>query len=186
MSTSLPTTSRHGRVVAIALAGVVVLALGACRTTAATSHPGTIAPTSLPPTTQASTTTTIDLTAVAGTQYVAAFNKMNTAFNAQIPAQNRASTDPSGATTAINAEIRAQRTFDSTVQDIAFPTSDQADARGVLTADAALESAEGTLSVNTDDIANYNSVFDTVTPVQNAFDAANTALSNDLGLVPAS
>jgi hypothetical protein len=181
MSKNHPTTSRHGRVVAVVLAGLVVLVLGACGTTAATSHLGTVAPTTLPPTTQPPTTTTIDVSAVASTQYLAAFNKMTTAYNAQVPAQN--GTDPGAVTAAINAEIRAQQAFDSTVQGITFPTSDEADAQAVLTADAALESAEGTLSVNTDNVDNYNSVFDTVTPARNASNAANTTLGNDLGLV---
>ena len=36
--------------------------------------------------------------------------------------------------------------------------------------------------MNTNDVTNYNSVFDTVTPASNAFVSANTALINDLGL----
>ena len=120
--------------------------------------------------------------AAAGAAYVTAFNTMNDAVNADIPAQNKAGTDPTGATTAINDEASARQTFDTAVQAITFPASDQADAQAVLSADASLESVLGTLAANTNDIGNYNSIFDTVTPAQSAFTAADNALSNELGL----
>jgi hypothetical protein len=107
---------------------------------------------------------------------------MNDAVNADIPAQNKAGTDPTGATTAINDEASARQTFDTAVQAITFPASDQADAQTVLSADASLEGVLGTLAVNTNDISNYNAIFDTVTPAQSAFTAADNALSNELGL----
>ena len=134
-----------------------------------------------PPTT---TTTTIDPTVAAGASYVSAFNTMNTASNDGITKQNTINSDPAGATAGINEQISARQAFDTAVTAIVFPSAAQSDAQQVLSADAALEQALGTLAVNTDNIANFNSVFATVTPAQNVFTSANAALSNDLGLKP--
>lgn len=101
--------------------------------------------------------------------------------NKDIPAQNGG--NPTAMTKAINNQVSARQRFDTKVAAITFPTSAQADARNVITTDAALESTLGTLAVNTADTSNYNAVFATVTPADNAFTAADTALSSDLGLV---
>jgi hypothetical protein len=108
------------------------------------------------------------------------------AVNADIPAQNQASTDPTGAATAINNEVSARQAFDTSVSAISFPSADTADAQAVLSSDAALEDALGTLAANTNDIANYNSVFTTVTTADDTFTAANAALSRNLGLTTSS
>lgn len=163
---------RFGLWVAGLLCTGIITACGA-------STPPAAAPTKTPGT---SSTPTTDLTAAASTAYATAFNTMIDAVNADIPGQNAASTNPAGATTAINNEVTARQTFDTAVQAISFPSSAQSDAQSVLNTDAALEQALGTLAVNTGDIGNYNSVFDTVTPADNAFTAANAALESDLGL----
>lgn len=125
---------------------------------------------------------TTDLTATASAAYASAFNTMESGLNAQIPAQNAADTDPSGATTAINTEVTVLQTFDTAIEAIQFPPADQSDVQAVLNADAAWEQGLGTLAVNTNDTANYNSVFDTVQPEQTAATAAQDALGRDLGL----
>jgi hypothetical protein len=118
----------------------------------------------------------------ASSDYETAFNAMIATVNAEIPIQNTAQAHPENAATAITAEVTAYQTFDTAVQAITFPTPDQADAQAVLNADASLESVLGTLSVNTDNISNYNAIFDTVTPAQSASTAADNALGNELGL----
>jgi hypothetical protein len=123
-----------------------------------------------------------DLTATASAAYAAAFNIMNSAVNADIPKQNKAATDPTGAAAAISDEVSARQTFDSSVSAITFPTADAADVQAVISADAALENALGTLSANTDNIPNYNSIFPTVTTAEGSFTAADAALSGKLGL----
>ncbi|MFZ0129245.1 MAG: hypothetical protein WAL77_07465 [Candidatus Dormiibacterota bacterium] len=119
---------------------------------------------------------------VAASAYSTAFNAMVTAVNAQIAEQNKASTDPTGAAAAINAQISARQTFDTAVQAITFPPADAADVQAVLSADAALENVMGTLAANTDNISNYNAIFNTVTPAQSALTAADASLSGELGL----
>jgi hypothetical protein len=99
-----------------------------------------------------------------------------------IPKQNKASTDPAGATAAINDMVSLRQTFDTAVAAITFPDADKSDAQAVLSADASLESALGTLAANTDNIPNYNSIFPTTLSAQSAFTAADAALSRDLGL----
>jgi hypothetical protein len=118
---------------------------------------------------------------IAGTAYGDAFNKMNTVANAQTAAQN--GTDPAATAAAWNAEVAARQAFDTAVGQLNFPDADRADAKQVIQADAALESAEGTLAANTNDVSNYNSVFSTVSTAENAFAAADKTLSNDFGLV---
>jgi hypothetical protein len=120
------------------------------------------------------------LTASANAAYLTAFNTMSSGLNADIPAQN--GSDPTAATTAINNEVTVLQTFDSAIQAIQFPSSDQTDVQTVLTADTALETALGTLAVNTGDVTNYNAIFDTVQPDQTAATAAQDALGRDVGL----
>ncbi len=53
----------------------------------------------------------------------------------------------------------------------------------MISADAAIENAIGTLTANLDNVANYNSIFSSdVQPANNSFSAANAALGNLLGL----
>jgi len=126
------------------------------------------------------TSTTADLTAAASAAYGAAYNTMQTADNAGIDQQN--SSDQSTQIAGINARVQVRQTFDTAIQAIQFPTSAQTDAKAVLSADVALETALGDLSVNVNDTANYNSVFQTVSTDLSAFAAADAALSSDLGL----
>ena len=95
-----------------------------------------------------SRTATADLKAAAATAYASAFNTMIDAVNVDVPKQNKVGTDPTGAAAAINDEVTVRQTFDTAVSAITFPSSDQADAQAVLSADAALEGAVlGTLAV---------------------------------------
>lgn len=178
-SEDVPTRSRKGRVVALialVLVGAVV-ALGVIGAHSNSKKNGSSA--------VATTAPSASPAAIAGNAYVDAYNTLVGAANAQRSGENGINSDSAATATAWNAEISARQTFDSAVGQIDFPGTDQTDARQVLTTDAALESAEGTLSANTGNIYNYNQVFDTVTPALNAFVAASTALENDLGLTPA-
>lgn len=147
------------------------IALAGCAT-GSTVNPSTSTP--------GSSTSTTNLTSTAGAAYQTAFNTMNTAFNADIPAQN--GSDPTAMAAAINNEVTVMQTFDTAVQAIQFPTGDQADVQTLLNADTALEGALGTLAANTNSTANYNAIFDTVQPDQTAATAAQHALARDLGL----
>ena len=120
--------------------------------------------------------------AAAADSYVTAFNTMNDADNAGLAKQNTLDSDPVAATAGINDRISARQEFDATVRSIVFPASAKSDAGQVLSADAALETLLATLSANTDNTYNYNQVFNTVTPGEAAFVAADSTLSNDLGL----
>ena len=82
----------------------------------------------------------------------------------------------------INAQIAAYTAFGSALSLIVFPSRDQSDAKTVQNALAALETVLGILSVNRDDVVNYNQVFATVTPDVSALTSATTALENDLGV----
>jgi hypothetical protein len=124
----------------------------------------------------APTTTTIDPT----NAYIAAYNALSTAVNAGIVNQN--SDIPSTATAGIDAEITAYKAFDTSLSSIGFTGQARSDAQKVLNADAALEDLLGTLSVNTDNVENYNQVFSTVTPAEATVTADQTALNNDLGV----
>ncbi len=128
-------------------------------------------------------TPTADLTAAASSAYLTAYNTMNQAVNVDIPRQNTASTDPTGAAAAINDMASLRQTFDTAVAVITFPNADASDVHAVLNADASLESTLGTLAANTDNITNYNSIFSTMLSAQSAFTAADAALSRDLSLV---
>ena len=165
-----PKKSRKGVVVPLVILAVLVIA--AVGAFASSNKTGTSAvATTAPAASQAD---------VAGNAYVAAFNKMSDSVNAQTAAEN--GTDPVATSAAWNAEVAARQAFDSAVGNINFPNADEADAKQVIATDTALESAEGTLAANTDSVFNYNSIFTTVTTAENAFAAADKALSNDLGL----
>jgi hypothetical protein len=137
-------------------------------------------PAAITATTSRASTSTTDLTAAAAAAYLTAYNTMSSGLSADIPGQN--SSDPTTSTNAINNEVTVLQTFDTAVQGIQLPSSADADAQTVLNADAALESALGTLAVNTNDVSNYNSVFDTVQPDETTATADQTALARDLGL----
>jgi len=156
----------------ILLGALVVLVVGAI---ASSNKSG--------PSAVATTTPAATPAEIAGNAYVAAFNTMNNVANAQLSAENGVTSDPSASSAAWNAQIAARQAFDSAVENIRFPSADEADAKQVIATDTALESAEGTLAANTDNVVNYNSIFTTVTSAENAFAAADKALSNDLGLV---
>jgi hypothetical protein len=160
-----------------ALGFIGALLLAACGSTAGPGSSTAATPTPTP-----APTATVDLTAAASSAYAAAYNTMNSGVNADIPKQNKASTDPAGATAAINDMVSLRQTFDTAVAAITFPDADKSDAQAVLSADASLESALGTLAANTDNIPNYNSIFPTTLSAQSAFTAADAALSRDLGL----
>ncbi len=127
-----------------------------------------------------STPTTADLTAAAAQAYLNAYNKMIDAENPLIAEQN--SGVPTTVADGINGRILVRDTFDQAVQAITFPVGASADAQKVLSADAALKDALGTLAANVDDTSNYNAVFSNVTSAESNFASANAALSNDLGL----
>ena len=55
--------------------------------------------------------------------------------------------------------------FDAAVSAITFPDAAKSDSEAVLNADTKFVAALGTLSVNTDNIANYNSLFATAAEV---------------------
>ena len=127
-----------------------------------------------------STPTTADLTAAAAQDYLNAYNKMIDAENPLITEQN--SGVPTTVANGINGRILVRDTFDQAVQAITFPANASADAQKVLSADAALKDALGTLAANVDDTSNYNTVFSNVTSAESTFASADAALSNDLGL----
>jgi hypothetical protein len=108
---------------------------------------------------------------------------MITADNSNLANYN--SQDSATASTGINATSQDHQTFDAALRDINFPAADSANVTAVLKADAADEKALGTLSVNTDNADYYNSVFDTVVPLQSSFEAALTALDGDFGITSA-
>jgi hypothetical protein len=114
---------------------------------------------------------------------LSAENKMIDADNANLANFNSqaAATETAG----INATIQDHQTFDSALSAISFPSADGAAVTAVLSADAAYESSLGTLAVNTGDVTNYNSVFDTMVPLQSAFEAALTTLDGDFGITAA-
>jgi hypothetical protein len=103
------------------------------------------------------------------------------ADNAAIAEEN--SSDPSTSTAGWNARLAARQTYDKAVQGINFPSSFASDAQGVDSADVALESIMGTISVNTNDVTNYNALFAQEQTAEAAFQSAQSKLSNDLGLV---
>ena len=127
------------------------------------------------------TTSAASLLAKAANTYSAVFNQMIGKTNALLPRVNSpvAATETAG----WNATVAAQRVFDARVQSIKFPASLQSDADAVVSADIAAESIEGTLAFNTDNVSNYNSIFNTLTPARAAFEAADATLSHKLGLV---
>jgi hypothetical protein len=92
------------------------------------------------------------------------------------------SSDPTTSTDGINGIVLDHDTFDGTIQALSFPAADKTDARGTLNADAAYEAAMQTLALNTNDVDNYNGVFDTTIPLQSAFQSAVQALGGDLGI----
>jgi len=146
---------------------VVSLALSACGSGANT------------PTT--TTTSAASLLRKAENAYLAVFNQMIGRTNALVANEN--SSDPATATAGWKAAVTDQKAFDRRVQQIKFPSSLQLDADNVVSADIELETIEGTLAINTDSVSNYNSIFDTLTPAQAAFNAANATLTHKLGLV---
>ena len=146
---------------------VVSLALSACGSGANT------------PTT--TTTSAASLLGKAENAYLAVFNQMIGRTNALVANEN--SSDPATATAGWKAAVTDQKAFDRRVQQIKFPSSLQLDADNVVSADIELETIEGTLAINTDSVSNYNSIFDTLTPAQAAFNAANATLTHKLGLV---
>jgi hypothetical protein len=125
------------------------------------------------------TTTTTDPTAAAAAAYVTAYNALGAAVNPGVVQQN--SGDAATETTGINAQVAGYQAFDSALQAITWPSNAQSDAQAVLNADSALENALATLALNTGNVNNYNQVFDTVTPAENAQAAAVKALANDVG-----
>jgi len=161
------------RVSWIGLIGCVLL-LVACG--ASSTGGSSAASSSAPP-----ATATPDLAAAAATAYSAAFNTLNQGEGVDIPKQN--GSDPTVSAAAINDRVRLRQAFDSAVSAITFPSGDQSDARAVLDADSALESALGTLAANTDSVSNYNGIFPTVLSAENAFKSADAAISRDLHLV---
>ena len=171
-----PKKSKTGLVIGGGVLGLLAVMIIALAVTASSTKTSTVA----------TTTTTTDPSqspaAVAATTYSADFNILNLAVNAQIPIENAVGSDPVAAAGAFKAEITYRTEFDKGVRAIAFPAAVQAAVQQLLAADAALEAVQGTLSVNTDNIDNYNAVFDTVTPAHAAFAAANTTLGNALGL----
>jgi hypothetical protein len=56
-----------------------------------------------------------------------------------------------------------------------------ADISSVLSADAAVENALGTLAANTDSLSNYNSLFTSFQAAQSTFVSADSAVARDLG-----
>lgn len=155
-------------------ASALTLTLAACggsggRVSTATGHPSQ----------QPSASPTPNIAQISN-QLVSAINKMINADNANLAAFN--SSTPATATAGINATIADHQALDSTLQGIAVPASDQSDVSNLLKADAAYENALATLAVNTDSVANYNSVFNTVVPLQSAFQAALSAVGTDFGI----
>lgn len=114
----------------------------------------------------------------AGNQMISADNTNLANFNALTTAGG----SPATATAGINATIQDHQTFDAAINGISFPAADSADGNSVLNADSAYENDLATLAVNTNDVGNYNSVFDTVLPLQSAFQAALTTLDSDFGI----
>jgi hypothetical protein len=101
-------------------------------------------------------------------------------YNANLASVN--SGVPASETAGWNAILQGQQAFDTTIEGINFPARDAADVNAVLAADTAYENAIGTLAVNTDDVDNYNSVFDLMESAQSAFQAALTTLDSDFGM----
>jgi hypothetical protein len=128
------------------------------------------------------TTSAASLQTKAENAYLAVFNQMIGRTNALVAQDN--SQDPATATAGWKATVSDQKAFDRRVQQIKFPPPLQLDADSVVSADIELETIEGTLAINTDSVSNYNSIFDTLTPAQAAFNAANATLTHKLGLSP--
>lgn len=116
----------------------------------------------------------------AANAYSTAFNAMETADAPNIAKENSSvsATSASG----INGLVTDHQDFDTAIQSITFPSAGQADVKTVLSADSAYESSLQTLAANVGDVANYNAVFDTVVPLQSAFNSAAAALATELGL----
>lgn len=127
------------------------------------------------------TTSAASLFARASSTYLAVYNQRIGRTNALVANTN--SQDPATATAGWNATVTDQKAFDRRVQAIKFPVSLQLVADNVVSADIELETIEGTLAVNTDSVSNYNSIFNTLTPAQATFNAANATLTHKLGLV---
>jgi hypothetical protein len=167
----------HTKLFGALAAACGILGLAGCGGTAGPARTSSNAATS-----PSAPTPTADLTAAASSTYLAAYNVMATAENLDIPKQNKASTDAAGATAALNDRVSVRQAFDTAVGAITFPDADKADVAAVLNADSSLESALGTLAVNTDSIPNFNLLFPTVVTAENAFRSADAALSRDLNL----
>jgi 3-keto-L-gulonate-6-phosphate decarboxylase len=137
------------------------------------------APRSTPtaPTMTVLATTTAD-PGFAASAFARAAGLMSQADNADIAKQN--SQDEATSIGSIYDRVIVHRTFDQRLQSISFPSSAVADVRTVVSADAALEQALGTLAANRNDINTYSSIFATVVSLQTAFIGALTTLAHDL------
>lgn len=82
----------------------------------------------------------------------------------------------------IDGLVTDHREFDTAIQSITFPGADQSEVKTVLSDDSDYESSLQTLAANVGDVENYHAVFDTVVPLQSAFNSAAESLATDLGL----
>lgn len=113
--------------------------------------------------------------------YLKYYNEyMYTAFDKGIHEQN--SSNPAMETAGINAEISAINRFDNHIQNIKFPSSDRNAVNKVLAVDAVLTALDGTLALNTNDVTNYNSLFNGVVAAQANSTVAIDSLAKKLGM----
>jgi hypothetical protein len=105
---------------------------------------------------------------------------MVAAWNKGVDEQN--SNNPTTTAAGINLEIAAINRFDNHIQTIKFPKSDKSAVNRVLLEDTVLVNLDGTLSVNTSNTSNYNSLFPGVETAQANSTAAINALAKDLGM----
>ena len=178
MPETAETKSRKGVIIALVSVIVLLVVVGAGVALSKRKAPTAAVVTTAPSQSSAD---------AAANAYEQAFNTMNAQLNSDTASVNTAmqtNGDPAAGTAAINMEITHLQAFDATMRTITFPSGDRADASAVISADAAFENGLGQLAINTDDISNYNSNLDSVTPLRATFASATTTLASDLGLAP--
>jgi len=180
---------RRGLIIALICVVVVLVAVVAGLALSKKKDAPSAAVATTVPSTSTTTVPSAATTAAAARAFGTAYNTLAAQVasdSTQLNTAEQTDGDPTAATAAINTQIAHLTAFDATMRSIEFPVAYQADARAVLSANAAFENGLSNLAANTDSISNYNATLVTVTPLKAAFVAAANTLASDLGLTPAS
>jgi hypothetical protein len=160
--------------------GTLFLLTGCGAAAGTASAPPTSAPATAPPPTAVPTA---DVSTVS-TGYMAAYNTLTAAYNVDVAKQNRNNIGSQQLIDAVNQEATDHATFDAAIQalDTTGLSTVAADITAVVAADANLESAEGSLALNSGNLSNFNAGFAIVQTAIGGFSAANTTAATALGL----